>query len=49
MCEEENILISQLEELKVEGQLLDHTFIDVVIVEKSTLEDEQKFKCGMLM
>ncbi|KAK4733897.1 hypothetical protein R3W88_008158 [Solanum pinnatisectum] len=32
------ILISQLEELKVEGQLLDHTFIDVVIVEKSTLE-----------
>ena len=38
MCEEEKILISQLEELKVEGQLLDHTFIDVVIVEKSTLE-----------
>ncbi|KAK4707008.1 hypothetical protein R3W88_033447 [Solanum pinnatisectum] len=38
MCEEEKILISQLEELKVEVQLLDHTFIDVVIVEKSTLE-----------
>ncbi|KAK4713446.1 hypothetical protein R3W88_019353 [Solanum pinnatisectum] len=38
MCEEEKILISQLEELKVEGQLLDHTFIDIVIVEKSTVE-----------
>ncbi|KAK4737175.1 hypothetical protein R3W88_000872 [Solanum pinnatisectum] len=38
MCEEEKMLISQLEELKVEGQLLDHTFIDGVIVEKSILE-----------
>ncbi|KAK4731661.1 hypothetical protein R3W88_024649 [Solanum pinnatisectum] len=38
MCEEEKIRIRQLEELKVEGQLLDHNFIDVVIVEKSTLE-----------
>ena len=38
LCEEEKMLISQLEELKLEGQLLDHTFIDVVPVEMSTLE-----------
>ncbi|KAK4717982.1 hypothetical protein R3W88_016320 [Solanum pinnatisectum] len=38
MCEEEKIVISELEELKVEGQLLDHTFVNIVIVEKSTLE-----------
>jgi len=38
MCEEEKILISQLEELRVEGQLLDYTVIDVVTVEKSALE-----------
>ncbi|KAK4721449.1 hypothetical protein R3W88_011682 [Solanum pinnatisectum] len=38
MCEEEKLLINQLEDLKLEGQSLDHTFIDVVTVEKSTLE-----------
>ncbi|KAK4706571.1 hypothetical protein R3W88_033870 [Solanum pinnatisectum] len=38
MCQEEKLLINQLEDLKVEGQLLDHTFIDVVTVEKSTLD-----------
>ena len=38
ICEEEKILINQLEELKFEDQLLDYTYIDVVPVEKSALE-----------
>lgn len=38
MWEEENILINQLEQLKVAGQLLNHTILYVVPVEKSALE-----------
>ena len=37
MCDIEKLL-SQLEELKLDSRLLNHTFIDVVTFEKSTLE-----------
>lgn len=38
LCEAKKILISQNKELKLQGKLLDHKFIDVVIIAKNTQE-----------
>lgn len=49
LCEAEKEFISQIEERKLEGLLLDHTFLDVFTVDKSIQESCENVNSNIIM